>query len=66
MQLLVNGNFVFNVGFGDVKFDFMIMVEEIFGFVVFIVCFKIEDEVVVLVNNIEYGFVVVVFINNIN
>jgi aldehyde dehydrogenase (NAD+) len=66
MQLPVNGNFVPNAGFGDVKSDSTIMAEEIFGPVASIARFKTEDEVVALANNTEYGLAAAVFTNNIN
>lgn len=39
--------------------------EEIFGFVVFLFCFQIEDEVIVFVNVIFFGFVVYFYIEDI-
>lgn len=45
----------------DVLFEVWIFYEEIFGLVVVIVFFDIEDQVVVIVNVSEYGLVVYVY-----
>lgn len=71
VMLFVGGKVVEGIGmfyefivFIDVVFGSVIFCEEIFGLVFVIVMFEIEEEVVCFVNDIEYGFVLYVFIEN--
>lgn len=42
----------------DVKVDMLVVYEEMFGLLVVFIFFDMEDEVVVVVNDIEFGLVV--------
>lgn len=43
----------------------LIVCEEVFGFVLFVLMFRIMDEVIVLVNDVDYGLLVGVWSENV-
>lgn len=62
----LDGNFILNTAFADVKEDDVIMKEEIFGPVAAIAKFETESEVITKANNSEYGLSAAIFTDNIS
>ncbi|BCR83247.1 putative aldehyde dehydrogenase [Aspergillus chevalieri] len=62
----LNGNFISNTAFADVKEDDTIMKEEIFGPVAAIARFETEAEVIAKANNSEYGLSAAIFTDNVS
>lgn len=60
LEGFVDGFYVWLMVFLNVMLGMMIVMEEIFGLVLLIMIYWIEDEVVVFVNDLVYGFVVYV------
>ncbi|OJJ88967.1 uncharacterized protein ASPGLDRAFT_184889 [Aspergillus glaucus CBS 516.65] len=62
----LDGNFISNTAFADVKEDDVIMREEIFGPVAAIAKFETESEIITKANNSEYGLSAAIFTDNIS
>lgn len=59
---MVNGFYMLFCVMIDCLDEMIVIKEEIFGFVMIVLLFDIEEEVVKRVNNIDFGLVVGVFI----
>lgn len=63
---ILNGYFIELIIFLNILEEVKIIKEEVFGLVVIINIFEIEKEVIVKVNDIEFGLYVLVFIKDIS
>lgn len=61
-----NGVWVVLIVFIDCSDDMIIVCEEIFGLVMFILIYELEDEVICCVNDIDYGLVVGIVMVDLN
>lgn len=61
-----NGVWVVLIVFIDCSDDMIIVCEEIFGLVMFILIYELEDEVICCVNDIDYGLAVGIVIVDLN